>query len=96
MTYLVTYLAVSLLFTLVATSVGQMASHAGDARPLNRWLGLLFSVNLVAAIRWWAQPPFSVSLAVYVLTQLALILCAAIALRAAYGGASSAELGRMA
>jgi len=29
-----------------------------DARPLNRWLGLLFSVNLVAAIGWWAQPPF--------------------------------------
>jgi hypothetical protein len=85
MKYLVTYLAVSALFAILANSVGQMASRTGDVRLLNRWLRLLFSANLVAAVLWWAQPPSSASLAVYVLIHLALVLCAAIDLRAAYG-----------
>jgi MFS-type transporter involved in bile tolerance (Atg22 family) len=92
MKYLVTYLAVSLLFAVLATSVGQMASRTGDARPLNRWLCLLFSTNLVAAILFWAQPPSSASVAVYVVTHVALLLYAAIDLRAAYGRASPEAL----
>jgi Flp pilus assembly protein TadB len=96
MKYLATYLAVSVLFAVLATSVGQLVSRAGDARPLNQWLGLFFGTNLVAAILWWAQPPSSVSVAVYVLTHLALLLYAAIDLRATYGRISPEELGHTA
>jgi O-antigen/teichoic acid export membrane protein len=91
MKYLVTYLAVSLFFAVLATSVGQMASSAGDVRPLNRWLRLFFSINLIAAILFWAQPPSSASIAAYAVTHLALLLYSAINLRATYGRVAAGE-----
>ena len=69
-----------------------MASRTGDVRPLNRWLFLFFSINLVAAILFWARPPSSASVAVYVVTHLALLLYTAIDLRAAYGRVPPEEL----